>query len=375
MIEMKLFSKMKCSTFVGVVAVALCAASGTDAFAYVARKSATIGSNLSPKAQEIVTTALDAQVRAADKAEGRPANALATDCLMAAELVKQGDKRFIPYLKARVDALLKLSSPTEMGGPTWSRRNQDNDLKRCPAGGLDAFGDGTCDPPGTPYAFQSGLALACLGRAADALQRTDLLQLGQASLPYWARRATVHPACGNCLYFWSSANPADSNRFVRNTNIYLSLGAAAVGRSERDWMLAKRSIAAESFERRMGNQGYLSALDPQWQAKPTERTRTEDHMAGMAAALLAIHHMRNDPEALDLARWNYKTWAGCTDSRCQAQKCSYWSGDPKQCKASATFVHCMFRQIDPSAKKQCEIAITNSNKLNSGELLFIVAGD
>ncbi|MGO4572907.1 hypothetical protein [Microvirga sp. 2TAF3] len=343
--------------------------------AYVARKSATIGSGLSPSAQQLVSKAIDAQTRAADKAEGRPANSLAVDCMFAAELVRQGDKRFTPYLQARVDALLKLASQTESGGPTWSRRKEDNDLKRCPAGGIDAFGDGTCDPPGTPYAFQSGLALTCLGRAAEVLGRQDLQKLGNGSLPYWAKRASSPAACGNCLYFWSSGNADDRNRYVRNTNIYLSLGAAAVAQNDKDWSLVKRSVAAESFEQRMGNQGYLGALDPQWAIKPGEKTRTEDHMAGMAAALLSIHNLRNDPEALQLARWNYKTWANCSDSLCSLNKCSYWSGDPKQCKASATFVHCTFRQIDPNAKALCEIALSKSEKLNTGELLFILAGD
>jgi hypothetical protein len=346
----------------------------SDAEAYVARKSAILASNLSPEAQQLVRSSIETQLRAADKAEGRPANALAVDCLMAAELVAQGDARFTPYLQKRVDALLRLSSLTEAGGAVWSRRKEDNDLKRCPAGGVDSFGDGTCDPPGTPYTFQSGLALACLGRAAEALQKPELRQTGNGALPYWVRQASSPAECDNCLYFPYSGNPADRNRYVRNTNVYLSLGAGAVARNEKDWSLVNRSLAAEAFERRSGNKGYLSALDPQWQ-KPSEKDRTEDHMAGMAAALLSLHNMRSNPEALSLARWNYKTWAECSNDRCSQNRCGYWSGNPQQCKTSATFVHCMFRQIDPAAKRLCELAISRSEKLNSSELLFILAGD
>ncbi|MBF9234989.1 hypothetical protein [Microvirga alba] len=366
---------MKRWSILCAAALTLGMVSSSEALAYVARRSATIGANLSPSAQESVKKSIDGQLAAADKAEGRPSNALATDCLFAAEMVKQGDKRFTPYLQARVDALLKLAAQDENGSLTWSRRKQDNDPKRCSNGGFDAFGDGTCDAPGTPYAFQSGLALACLGRAADVLKKPDLLRLGSGGVSYWSKHAAILPACGNCVYFWSSGNANDSIRFIRNTNIYLSLGTAAVAQTDRDWMLVKRSIASETFERRNGNQGYLSALDPEWQQKPTERARTENHMAGMAAALLAIHNLRGDPEALDLARWNYKTWAGCNSSDCASNNCSFWSGNPTQCRTSTTFVHCTFRQVDPAAKGLCELAISKGSTLTSSDLLFVVSGD
>lgn len=365
-------------SMVGVIlaAVALLAGMGGSA-AYVGRGGeARLGSGLSIQARQKLDGFLDAALTARIDLARRPSASLAVDCLFASELVLRGDARFRPYLDARVRALLAAASRSADGSLTWGLRSNEARSTNCPAGGQTSFGRAACDPPATAYAFQSGLAMACLGRAAEASRRPDLVAIGNAARSYWLRLATYPGDCGGCVLYPYSDVPADRLRSVRNTNIYLTLGIASLAHAGLDdGRTVERGLAAEAYERRVGNRGYFGAQDAQWRRNPAERERTENHMAGMAVALLAVHYLTRSPAALDLALWDYAVWRDCRTSACLTRPCSFWGADSDACAVTMTFVHCGFRRLDASARAGCENAIERKQYLSVNEVLFILAGD
>lgn len=350
--------------------------SASPAFAYMGRNDAIqIGSDLLEGSQARIRQDLTTHAEATGRVEGRSANTLSQECIFAAELVRRGDSRFVPYLKARVDALLAVAIMQSDDAMTWSRRAEEGGAGLCPSGGFDAFSDGTCDPPGTPYAFQSAMALMCLGRAAVVLNDVDLSSRIQPSLKFWASRTTTPSGCKGCTYFWPSGNPNDSNRLVRNTNIYLALTMATGMPDTKAPLLIATSLASEAFEKKSGNHGYYSVLDPIMMRRPLEKERTENHMAGLATALLALYHLTGQSSALELANWNYSVWARCSNQGCQTRPCSYWAADPNRCRASYTFAHCAFRKHDPNARAICDSLVSSGSRLGNTSLMFIMTGD
>lgn len=348
----------------------------SPAFAFIGRGEVTeIGSDLSEAHRAQIQRDLAIHARAPIRSDRTSANALSWDCLFSAELLRRGEDRFAPYLEARAAMLISQATPQDNGAIAWSRGAQEGGTGLCANGGFDSFSDGTCDAPGTPYAFQSGMALSCLGRAAEVLKNRDLLASAQAGLSYWAKRTATPPGCHGCTYFWASGNPKDNNRLIRNTNIYLALAVAAGASDPQTRSLVTTAVAAEAFEKNNGNRGYFSVLDPQVERRPAEKERTENHMAGLATALLAIHHLSRDPLALELAKWNYSNWAHCNNQDCRTRPCSYWAADPDRCQASYTFAHCAFRKYDSNARANCERLISTGRGLSSTALLFIMTGD
>lgn len=341
-------------------------------------KDMETASHLSDAAHALIKKGIDTLARTGGRIRGRPASNLAYDCLFATELVRRGDRRFVPFIEARIDALLKSSRLRGDGVLTWGRRAEDGDPKKCPAGGVDSFNDGTCDPSDLPYAFQSGFAIACFARAGMVLGQPRLLEIARVAMGYWSQRSSRPKECAGCIYYWYSGNADDKDRYVRNTNVYLTLAAASLATAGRgSWTAVEQGLAAEAFERRMDNRGYLSALDPQWKRNASEADRTENHMAGIAAALLYVYNLSRKKQALDLALWNYATWAYCNNARCRRNLCSAWAGNPHYCAETLTFAHCAFRRYEPRAGQACEIAVTRSGDLflNTYKLFLVLLGD
>ena len=307
--------------------------------------------------------------------KGRSANSLAIECLTAAELSARGDKAVDAALRLAANALMDAAVD---GGkkPAWGREDADEKSARCPTGGFDHFGDGTCDGPDAAYAFQSGLATACVVRAGKLLGDAKLSAFGQRALEYWKTRSSMPKDCAGCRYFWASDVEADKNRFVRNTSQFLTLPyAIAEGAPGKVPAVVDESLKAEAWERSRNNRGYLSALDPQWRGKATEADRIENHAASVAVLLRGIEFLTGSSAAADLARWNYETWANCSNDRCVKTGCKYWAGNPQQCATTATYAHCAFRNLIPGAKDKCLAVLNRKEPLNLNALLFIMVGD
>ena len=315
----------------------------------------TFGGDLSTPARTKVVAGLAAASRA-KLDEARSPNALAMDALLAAEGLRRGDQRFASLLRGATDLLQRSAVPVE-NGLAWGR--------------------GTVQRPSpTVYSFQSGLAIAALARAAEVTKHGELLDAAEASARYWRFRAVVPPDCPNCIYFPSGAGPGEVSRLVRNMNVLMGLGEAAIASASRSsFDYSDRVVAAELAERRAENRGYLSRFEPLWRERHGEADRIENHAIAVALGLLGIFRLSGNKDALDLAVWNFVSWAECRNTRCTENSCSYWGGDPSRCTETATFAHCAFRQQVAAARERCERAIELTKSLNRAALLFIIVGD
>jgi hypothetical protein len=350
----------------------------TAAQAYVGPPGATGIAQDLPEALQTRVAALANSLRKerGEKAmAGRSANSLAIECLTAAELYARGDKAVESSLRQSATALAEQAID---GGkkPAWGREDAEERSLKCPAGGFDHFGDGTCDPAGTAYAFQSGLATACVVRAGKLLGDARLKDFGQRALDFWKPKSSLPRECNGCRYFWASDVQADSHRFVRNTSQFIALPfAIAEGGSGRTPSIVDESLKAEAWERSKGNRGYLSALDPQWKAKATEADRIENHAAAVGVLLRGVAFETGSAQAADLALWNYETWARCGNERCVKTGCKYWAGNPQQCAVTATYAHCAFRNVSGEAREKCLALLQRNEGLNLNALLWVMVGD
>lgn len=313
-----------------------------------------IVADLTTGAQERVGASIAAMLESKSVAKGRSANDLGWDCLAATELAARGDARATGRLRLLVGALLPDLVKTPQGSPAgWTATISDT--KRCPRGGYDAFGDATCNPPGTAYAFQSGLGIACLARAAGPLGEPRLLDTARQVLASWEPLATTRAPCRGCIYFPASNHANDAGRYVRNMNVFIAFGAASVGAAgdAKAMQIARAAMASELAEQARGNKGYLGVLDPQWIKSAAEADRIENHAASVAVLSRQIAALTGDAaiERHAIAVW--KDWVGCDNDRCRGAACSYWAADPERCQATQTAAHCAFRDLEPRARELC----------------------
>ena len=339
----------RCKAFL-VAVVATC-----GLFAGVARaQPSPLLADLPAALQEKVAKSIDASLQSRSVASDRSANDLGWDCLAATELAAAGDARAEVRLRLIVAELQRDLLTSAQGKPMgWTA--SVTDAKRCPAGGYDAFGDGSCNPPDTAYAFQTGLGIACLARAAGPLRDARLLAISRQVLSSWEAMAMPQTPCRECLYFATSSHANDAGRYVRNMNVFMAFGAASLGAAgdASAMRVAQRALASESAEQRRGNKGYLGVLDPQWIRSRTEADRIENHAASIAVLTRQAAALTGDAELRRhaLAVWN--DWALCDNERCRKATCSYWAADPARCQATQTAAHCAFRHDDARARDLC----------------------
>ena len=294
----------------------------------------------------------------------RSANDLAWDCLGVASALNEGVEVAGPRLKGIADEMAGRVVKDRQGQPKgWAASIQDS---HCPGGGYDAFNDGTCNDASTVYAFQSGLGMACLAIASEALKEPRYLDTAKQVLRYWERQ-TLQPPCGECVYFATSDNPNDRGRYVRNMNVFVGFGALFVGTVGRDAQALKTGRAAlqsDVVERRGGNRGYLGKQDPAFAKKPAqEANRIENHSAAVAVMALEGARLTGSDELHRHALQVWRDWAKCDDSRCIKADCKYWAGDANLCQATTTASHCAFRQLEPDARQQCTTLLSKADRI------------
>ena len=335
--------------------VALAAAAASLAWPAHSAPATAIVADLPAEVQARVGASIDATLQSTSVAKDRSANDLGWDCLAATELAAAGDARAAARLRLIVPGLLRNMVASASGGPMgWTA--SISDARRCPAGGYDAFGDGSCNAPNTVYAFQTGLGIACLARASVPLRDPKLLQTASQVLSSWQVLALPKAPCAHCLYFPTSSSANDAGRYVRNMNVFMAFGAASLGATgdAPAMQLARSAMASELAEQARGNKGYLGVLDPQWIRSKTEADRIENHAASIAVLSRQMAALTGDAafERHALAVW--QDWAFCANDRCRNAACSYWAADPARCQATHTAAHCAFRNADPRARALCQ---------------------
>jgi hypothetical protein len=318
-----------------------------------------------------------ARFLAPSKVDDRSANNLGWDCLAAVGLARAGRSGAGARLEAIAKALVAQAviDPATKRARGWRATLTS---ARCTNGGYDAFGDGTCNAPDTTYAFQTGLAIACLAQASDVARRPEWRTPAGEAMDHWRERRLPGSVCDGCVTFAASDSAHDAGRYVRNMNLFMAFGAAQSGSiwGERSLVeLARNAARADVAEREAGNRGYLGRLDPQWKARATERDRIENHSAAVAVLALEIGRTMSAGDALvQHAATVWRDWAGCDNDRCRTAGCGYWAGDARRCQATFTAAHCAFRPVDPRAAEQCRIYLDQARRLPSFAIWALILG-
>ncbi|MER2515706.1 MAG: hypothetical protein ABTR92_04740 [Candidatus Accumulibacter phosphatis] len=306
----------------------------------------------------------------------RDAGDLGWDCLAAAALLEAGDKR--AGAKLRATAQLLADTAVRSKGVIKGWRYQGKSPDSCPHGGLDAFGDGTCNTPNTVYSFQTGLGIACLATAGDFLGNKEFLTMAGQVLSFWQQYTLAAVPCTGCAYYLYSDHSNDSGRYVRNINVFMAYGAAVLGIAASDpaaTQLARRAMRSELDERRAGNEGYLGRLDPQWISKQADASQNvENHAAAMAVLSDQIGVLLASKEFRDHGLGVWEKWATCDNKRCRTANCRFWGGDASKCQATLTAAHCAFRKKSPLASSQCGEYLSRASSLPPFGLWATIVG-
>lgn len=352
--------------------VLVLAASG----AWCASLDAAIG-DLPAKEQEKVKAAVATFLRAKVKGD-RSSNDLGWDCQAAIALSELGVAGAKERLADIAGELKNDAHRSKRGGKVvgWSATGEKF------SGCVEATGPGRnvqspCEGANKVYAFQSGLAMACLAKAGTLLNRPDLTLAAAEAMSYWERLRMAKAPCKDCVYFAMSDSDDDSERYVRNMSLFIAMGAAEIGKargSQQLVELSRKTVASDVAERAGGNKGYLGRLDPLWAAKASEADRIENHSAGMAAVLKDIAAATGDKAIESHALTVYSDWATCNNKRCLTADCHYWAGDPKTCQATHTATHCAFRGQEKLARGQCDAFLTLAPQVSSYGLWTILQG-
>ena len=305
----------------------------------------------------------------------RDAGQLSWDCFAAIALyengVNQAKQKLLSIAQQLADDAVR-AGDNVIG---WRYEAKSGDT--CPDGGLDAFGDGTCNGKNTVYSFQTGLGMACLAKAGALLGQKDYIAKASQILSYW-QKYTLPKPCDDCVYYLYSDNPNDQGRYVRNVNVFMAYGAAMLGKVSGDQNatnLARQSMRADMDERLNGNEGYLGRLDPEWKANREKGAQNiENHAAAMAVVTDLMGSLDDTREFHEhgLALWD--KWANCDNSRCRATSCSVWGGDASKCQATLTAAHCAFRKTNSLANSQCDEYLSRAGSVPSFGLWSVIVG-
>ena len=270
----------------------------------------------------------------------------AEDCLGAMALFRAGEPMALGRAVADADRLLSLRVQDSTGRSGWPYvQALTPAAQKCGvAGSLDAFGDGTCNPPETPYMIQTGYAVACLSQVAGITHdRKYLVPATTAIEDSWSLGVDDATCPGSYDYLYSyHAN--DIGRFVRNTNAIMGVGLIWLFDVTANPKYRQRALAiarAEHCEIAAGNLGYFGMADRRYAASPQlESRRIENHIPHQVKFLQLVAERFGRPEAQRDARGLLDAYLTCSEPRCRPNNCAAW-GVSAECRVSESIAPCM----------------------------------
>lgn len=305
--------------------------------------------------------------------------AIAEDCLAGLALHTQGVTLALGRAKAAGDMLLLSMTTDSTGHSGWPYRQDDTqDTAKCAqAGSLDAFGDGTCNPPETPYMIQTGYAIACLAQLNIATGDTNYLKLAKSVVSDSWSLGTALPECNECFYYWYSYHPNDLNRYVRNTNLIMGEAVAWMYAATGENAYRDRALAiarAENYEIKAGNFGYFGINDMKYRANPkAEAQHIENHIPIHVKALKDISNLLGDTHAFDDSKTMLDAFLNCNNNRyCRPDNCRSWAA-PLSCKATATIAPCILADRSEHYQLLCENVKKALSRLNAFQIFLSYA--
>jgi hypothetical protein len=299
------------------------------------------------------------------------------DCLGAAELARLIGAPAAARVAADADALLALSDPAHTGKAGWALPIADT-AKNCDGPGSAITFETICNPAGTIFMFETGLALTCLGKAYGLTHKSEYLEAAQKAIDAGWNAGGAAPNCPNCFSYWYSLNAADAGRFVRNTNALMGMGLAAVYAQTHDARYAERftQIAnAERVEMAAHNFGYYGIADRLQKQDPAyERRRIENHVPYVAKGLYEVGAALGDSGAEDEAAKLMQVWMTCAGADCGRLDCAHWGADPNRCMVTQTAAPCFFARRGEPFKSACQAYLDKAEKLNGYQIWAVVGG-
>lgn len=301
--------------------------------------------------------------------------AIAYDCLAAISLVSLGKVTLTQRAKTSADLLISTSKVDDGGRSGWpyTQRETDKAVLCRKAGSIDAFGDGTCNPPETPYMIQTGYAVACLAQLYVVTSDAKYLSVAKKAIDDSWGLGTTLSGCNDCFYYWYSYHSNDQGRFVRNTNLIMGLGIAWMYVATGDTKYRDRALAiarAESREIKSGNFGYFGIDDTRYQANAKlESERIENHIPHQVKALKDIGALLENHQALEDSKVMLDAFLNCRNKRCRPDNCKAWAA-PLSCKATATIAPCILADRGEPYQSRCEAVLNALPRLNAFQIFL-----
>jgi hypothetical protein len=302
--------------------------------------------------------------------------AIAYDCLASLAMHSKGARGAVQRAVDDAEKLRELQSLDSRGRAGWSYlKGETEKSRKCQKpGAIDAFGDGTCNPPETPYMIQTGYAVACLAQLHLATGQAKYLNLAKSTISDSWELGTAPLGCHECFYFWYSYHSNDLNRYVRNTNLIMGLGVAWLYAATGDVAYRNRALAiarAEHREINARNFGYFGIDDSRYQSNPKlESQRIENHIVHQVKALKDIGTLLGHSQAIDDSKVMLDAFLECRNERCRLQNCKAWAA-PASCKATATIAPCILTDQDGQYQSRCKDVLKELPRLNAFQLFLL----
>lgn len=296
--------------------------------------------------------------------------AAAYDCLANLSLHSKGLPNALrkAIIDAEIVIALESNDANDRHGWSYVAKNTEK-TKRCGlAGALDAFGDGTCNPPNTPYMIQTGYVLGCLAQLYIVTKEEKYLEIAtKVASDSWMLGHELSE-CKECFYYWYSYHPNDIGRYVRNTNLIMGFGIAWLYAATGDIKYRDRALAIGAAEHReivAGNFGYFGIDDPKYKLnRKFEAERIENHVVHQVKALKDIGILLKNDQAIADSRVMLDAFLHCQNERCRPDNCKAWAA-PLSCKTTATIAPCILADGGEPYQSRCDSVLKALNQLNA----------
>ncbi len=299
----------------------------------------------------------------------------AQDCLGAMALYRAGERMAQARAVADADRLLSLRTQDSTGRSGWPYvQALTPAAQKCRlAGSLDAFGDGTCNPPETPYMIQTGYAVACLAQVAGITHDGKYLVAATTAIEDSWSLGVDNATCPGSYDYRYSYHDNDMGRFVRNTNAIMGVGLIWLFDVTANPKYRQRALAiarAEHCEIAAGNLGYFGMVDRRYAASPRlESKRIENHIPHQVKFLQLVAEKLSQSGAQRDARTLLHAFLTCSEPHCRPNNCAAWAV-PAECRASQSIAPCMDTS-DEQWRSACAAARAKFSRLSGFQLYLM----
>ena len=263
----------------------------------------------------------------------------------------------VPDLRKAADQLIARANMDADGRVGWGLPDKGS-FRTCRGpGSWDPFNKGTCNPGGTSYMYETGLAATCLARAGLVTGDRTYVDFARRVLSGSRSLGTALKGCRDCFTYWYSYHPNDRGRFVRNTNALMGMAHAwaYAATGEEHFAERAREVAnALMLDLERKNFGYFAIQDPKYRASPRRESRSIDnHEIWIAKSLVDMGHALGSDRLIEAAVEVMDRWRGCDTPQCRSAPCGAWGPDYRKCPGNYPLGPCFLRSVSPKYAEIC----------------------